>query len=261
MIMIHRLEAQRVQTLLRSASRETLTIFKKGGAGRGGIWHRRERPLCDYEQTFASVLPMPLNEYVANYLNGREVYGLDLMGEAQPLRDLKIKGLGVTIVDIRLVRVRLQDEHSGIEILATTYKQDGSVDQICDLFRKETRRKIKGYLTERNIPGFDLILCRPGGAIYRIPDDPSVGYFLLNTFWRLLNSDYGILLTEVRPETSKSLPDWVPYFQEAKIDMRVNRDVYPFQQEYGSSVLSLVKKPEAPKELPIIPNRGGISSK
>lgn len=211
-------------------------------------WGQRNNGLFDYNLWFSRVLG---NQSIAEYIPRRtNVYGLDLMGEGQPLRDLGIKGLGVTVIDERDVQQRGHDAERGIDILATTFTPDRKPLEICDIFTGITRRRIKQYLKQHNLKGFDLIVCRPHGAIALIPQDPPTCYFLINQFWRMLSPESGILLTQFPGKVFPEVGNWLKILQGNKIYAVSGPDFL-----WGGGNLKLVRNSQSPENLPVLGTR------
>lgn len=124
-----------------------------------------------YEVHFWDVLG---DETLRSYVDerrkpGQGFYALDLMGPGAVLRYLAIDGgLAVTLGDRRTKEEQDTDNKRDIEIITG------------DILSKPTWRKVKDWLINQKIVGFDLVLCRPIGGFSTIPPKLGIHYFLIS---------------------------------------------------------------------------------
>ncbi|MBI2011825.1 hypothetical protein HYS91_03580 [Candidatus Daviesbacteria bacterium] len=244
--MFDREMARSIMQELKKASIATRRIVEDGFAGEGGYWGARRSSLISIQVFFMGVLSLPIKTHLEMFkAPGEQIYGLDLMGEAEHLRDLNVRGLGVTVIDDRSRATKLEDNERGITIIGTKFDPEAKkIIELSDIFSGRTRRRIRRYIKDNEIPGFDLITCRPLGAISLVPKDVNTAFYLVQFMWGLLNPEYGLLLTEVPKIDPGLVNSWSERLNTDRICAK-----YKEFQLLNPGILQLVKTPSSPKHL------------
>ncbi|KKW10910.1 MAG: hypothetical protein UY49_C0011G0007 [Microgenomates group bacterium GW2011_GWC1_49_7] len=145
----------------------------------GDSWRYKNFGLDSYLESFGSLVKK--EELEAK----QHAVGLDLMGQGQILRDLDIRGVGVTLVDPRNTTQVLDDRAHQRDIISG------------DVLARQTYKKIEKWLSDGGLSGFNLVFIRPLGGTEALPKNhPELYFTLLSRIWKMMDSE-AMLLTEV----------------------------------------------------------------
>lgn len=204
-----------------------------------GVWRSG---ISLYEEYFRPIFSTPFVQFLETRKSeGRGTYTLDLMSLGTILRELPIYGgVALGLGDGRSEKEKRQDRAKDV-ILIT-----GNV------LTRKPYRMVKEWIRQKQRDGFDLIICRPYGALTHtyIPENKELYYLLLNRAWHLLSRENGLLLTEVPlflhskggVLTLNEMNQWLNTLKEESIEVEYKRE----------RALKLVKNHHSPLNLPTL---------
>lgn len=198
-------------------------------------WGYTGSPISDYEASFGCPVGFFNDHMAERQALGRGLVALDFASEGQALRGISPldAGLAVSLSDMRDDEGKRFDEEHNISHLSG------------DALSKGVWRNMHSWLEKKGAGEnkFDVIICRPLGGMFGLPDFNSVHFFVLQNMYQLLSRDYGLLMTQV--PFWRLRPSFVDYFEQ--LGRTEGVDVV-----FGDSFSTLVleKHPNAPEVLP-----------
>lgn len=221
----------------------TVTLTKQIRENRrslaGDHWSIYGSSMDEYNDVFEDVLDRGIFELVRHRPNPVVI---DLMGPSTAISTLfpqipqKSKlGIALSLHDKR------KPEEKARDIRLNIHQISG------DILRKKTWKEIEDKLQDRKA---DLVIARPVAGLRNIPIDKRVLTSLISRIWHLLTENNGILLLQTHfqlnySEKNIDIEKWVKFLKEKQIDARSS-----FHSSSG--ILSLIKTPNSPADLPFL---------
>lgn len=217
----------------------TSAKHESNGWGWEGCWNSEA---ADYEYQFKCVFGAKFNDFLREKREDKVrrsddgVYALDLMSTPAMLCGLDIDaGVAVSLGNYPVEWLKDEMDERKISFFSG------------NLLTKKPWKDIQSWQGRNNVPGFDLITCRPDltetHKLY-ISWDLRVFHSLLNRAWRLLDKNSGVLLAQVPIWLDDDIQDkirsWLPRLKENNID-------YVYREHWA---IKLVRTPTSPHSLP-----------
>lgn len=209
---------------------QAATVGEKAHSGREkGFWSWDNEHLADFDDFFQPILNKPIETLIEEYKDSHpETYIMNLMGGVQLLRELK-PSRGVAI---RLSDTRTEDEMTD-DINHNLYVIKG------DILSKSLWRRIPAEQ--------DFIFSMPQGALYSIPINENMYYFLINEIWKKLREG-GTMFVQGPNFAVSWLEEWIPILNK---NLGIDAKYAPSQSHNIDYVaLSVVKSYDYPAHLP-----------
>jgi len=177
-------------------------------------WGLQDSSLESYLASFKDIITQDELVQIIDKNKGYQAT-LDLMGSGSAWEDTSVDAiLGVTLSD-----------------------KDYSIDRRTvlggDVLSKKTWKRIRSYLNDKELEGFNIITCRPEGGIHTLPDNKDLFGYLLSEAVSLLHEG-GVLLTQLpgslSHETSRLVSQQLVEDIEAKMGVSV---YYQSSQSFG----------------------------
>src|SRR3989344_4319961 len=114
---------------------------------------------------------------------GKKARVLDVMSYGEVMCDLGVGGVAIALTDGRTEEMKQYDSENGINFIKG------------DVLSSRTWNTLDRIYPEGGL--FDFILCKPDGALTKIPSKHEIYAYLLGRMYPHLTQDNGILLSEV----------------------------------------------------------------
>ncbi len=187
-------------------------------------WAFDNEHLSDFENFFGPVLDKSIIQLVGEYRNrnqGINVLNLQLLRELSPT-----KGVAVRLTDTRKDQEKKEDIDKGIYVISG------------DVLTRSIWKKIPANQ--------DFIFCMPQGALYSIPIDKNIYFFLVNEAWKKLAVN-GTLLIQGPNFTKKWVDEWRTHLKNQGIEIEY---MLSTSRNIDYLALKMVRPSNAPTMLP-----------
>lgn len=205
---------------------------EKAQKGQGEVWNFDNEHLSAFDSFFSPVSNKPISQLIKEYKSSHQGTNIvNLMGGVQLLRDLKpTKGIAVRLADTRTDPEIKDDVGQGI------YTITG------DVLSKSLWKRIPN--------GQSFIFSMPEAALYLIPINENIYYFLLNEIWKKL-ADGGTMFIQAPSFVKPWLDKWIPVLNNnsgMKVECAPSTS-----QNLDYLALKMAKLPGHPTNLPSLP--------
>lgn len=202
-------------------------------------WATYGSSMDEYNDVFEDVLDKGIFKLLIDRPNPVVI---DLMGPSKAISTLFPQipqqsklGIALSFLDKRTPEEKARDIELNI------YQISG------DILQRKTWKELEDKLQGRKA---DLVIARPVAGLTHIPIDKRILTGLISRIWNLLTENNGILLLQTRSQSEFSkknidIEKWIRFLKEKQIDARSS--FYCI-----SGVLSLIKTPNSPTNLPFL---------